>query len=154
MDQGCVAPGDTLLMHYKLSNQNGAELENTFDEEPIEITLGCGELALNLERRLIGLPLHERHVFMLDPMQAFGRREERLIQRIPLTEFPAGMALQENAMIEFKMPNGTALPGLIHEIGSSDAVVDFNHPLAGCAVLFEVEVLEITKTENQPPGSH
>lgn len=138
-----VAPGNTILMHYKLGSQNGAELENTFDAGPIEITLGRNELALNLERCLIGLPLHERHVFMLDPAQAFGRRDERLIQRIPLSEFPPEITPQPQAMIEFQMPNGATLPGVIQAIGSSEAVVDFNHPLADCPVLFEVEILEI-----------
>lgn len=149
-----VAQGDTILMHYKLGTQNGAELENTFDNDPIEITLGRNELALNLERCLIGLPLHERHVFMLDPAQAFGCRDERLIQRIPLAEFPPEIAPQVTAMIEFKMPNGATLPGVIQEIEASEAVVDFNHPLADCPVLFEVEVLKITQTGNHPPGSH
>lgn len=138
-----VAPGNTILMHYKLGSQNGAELENTFDADPIEITLGRNELALNLERCLIGLPLHERHVFMLDPAQAFGRRDEHLIQRIPLSEFPPEITPQPQAMIEFQMPNGATLPGVIQAIGSSEAVVDFNHPLADCPVLFEVEILEI-----------
>lgn len=143
-DERCIVSGDTIQMHYKLSSRNEVVLENTFDEAPIQITLGSGELALNLEQYLIGLPLHERHVFMLDPVQAFGFRDERLIQRIPLAEFPPGMALQEQAMIAFKMPNGTTLPGLVLTLEPNQAVVDFNHPLADCAVLFEVEVLEIT----------
>lgn len=150
----CVAMGDTILMHYKLGSQNGAELENTFDEDPIEITLGRNELAQNLERCLIGLPSHERHVFMLDPAQAFGHRDECLIQRIPLSEFPPEITPHVKAMIEFQMPNGATLPGVIQAIGPSEAVVDFNHPLADCPVLFEVEILEINSPGNHPPGSH
>jgi len=138
-----VAQGDTILMHYKLASPNGVEVENTFDDEPIEITLGQNELALNLERCLINLSLHERHVFMLDPAQAFGCRDERLIQRLPLSEFPPDITPHVKAMIEFQMPNGTTLPGVIQAIGPSEAVVDFNHPLADCPVLFEVEILEI-----------
>jgi FKBP-type peptidyl-prolyl cis-trans isomerase 2 len=130
-------------MHYKLASPNGAEFENTFDDDPIEITLGRNELALNLERCLIGLPLHERHVFMLESEQAFGCRDERLIQRIPLSGFPPEITPQAKAMIEFQMPNGATLPGVIQEIGPSEAVVDFNHPLADCPVVFEVEILEI-----------
>ena len=150
----CVASGDTILMHYKLGSQNGAELENTFDHAPIEITLGQNELAQNLEHYLIGLRLHERHVFMLDPAQAFGYRDERLMQRIPLSEFPPGITPRVAAMIEFQMPNGATLPGLIQAIGLREAVVDFNHPLADSPVLFEVEVLALKQTGNRPPGSH
>lgn len=139
-----VASGDTIKLHYKLSSPNGTVFENTFDDEPMDITLGQNALAQNLENFLIGLPPHERHVFMLDPAQAFGCRDERLIQRIPISEFPATIKPEPRAMIEFQMPNGSSLPGVIQEIGASDAVVDFNHPLADCPVLFEVEILEIS----------
>ena len=139
-----VASGDTIKLHYKLSSPNGAVFENTFDSEPIDITLGQNALAQNLENFLIGLLPYERHVFMLDPAQAFGCRDERLIQRIPLSEFPATIKPEPKAMIEFQMPNGSSLPGVIQEIGASDAVVDFNHPLADCPVVFEVEILEIS----------
>jgi len=138
-----VGPGDTIVLHYKLSSSNGADIESTFEDAPIEITLGQGELAANLENCLLGLPLHERHVFMLEAAQAFGCWSESLVQRLPLTEFPPDMVLAPQTMIEFQLPNGTTLPGVIREIDQSEAVVDFNHPLSDCPVNFEVEVLEI-----------
>ncbi len=141
--QEIVGPGDTILLHYQLSSPDGTVFENTFDDAPIEITLGQGELAWNLEQCLLGLPLNERHVFMLEPAQAFGCFDERLVQHLALTEFPDGMALAPQMMIEFQLPNGTAMPGTIQEIGQSEAVVDFNHPLSDCPVHFEVEVLKI-----------
>jgi FKBP-type peptidyl-prolyl cis-trans isomerase SlpA len=137
-----VGPGDTILLHYQLSSPDGTEFENTFDDEPVELTLGQGELAWNLEQCLIGLPLNERHVFMLEPAQAFGCFDERLVQRLALTDFPADMALAPQMMIEFQLPNGTTMPGTIQEIGQSEVVVDFNHPLSDCPVHFEVEVLK------------
>ena len=153
MSAGRVVSGDTIVMHYKLGSQSGAELENTFDAEPITLTLGRDELAPSLERYLIGLPLHERHVFMLDPAQAFGYRDEALIQRILLSEFPITLTPQPNAMIEFQMPNGATLAGRVLEVGPSEAVVDFNHPLADCPALFEVEILEINSAAILSPGS-
>ena len=144
MGKANVVSGDTIKLHYKLSSPNGTMFENTFDDEPIDITLGQNDLAQNLEHFLIGLPPRERHVFMLDPAQAFGCRDEGLIQRIPLSEFPATIKPEPKAMIEFQMPNGTSMPGVILEIGASDVMVDFNHPLADCPVVFEAEILEIS----------
>lgn len=150
-----VSPGDTIVLHYKLSSGNGADIESTFDDAPIEITLGQGELAANLENCLLGLPLHERHVFMLEAAQAFGCWSESLVQRLPLTEFPSDMALAPQMMIEFQLPNGTTLPGVIREINQKEAVVDFNHPLSDCPVNFEVEVLAIKRTGlGRSPDSH
>ena len=139
-----MGAGDTLVLHYKLSSPNGREIESTFDDEPIEITLGQGALAWNLESCLLGLPLHERHVFLLEPAQAFGCFDERLIQRLPLNDFPTDITLAPQMVMEFQLPNGTSMPGTIQEISADDIVVDFNHPLSDCPLNFEVEVLKIT----------
>ena len=101
-----VGTGATLLLHYKLSSPNGMEIESTFEDEPIEITLGQGALAWNLENCLLGLPPHERHVFMLEPAQAFGCFDERLIQRLPRADFPADTTLAPRMVMEFQLPNG------------------------------------------------
>jgi len=144
-----VAVGDTILLHYQLTSSNGNIIESTLEEEPLEITLGQGELAWNLEQCLIGLLPNERHVFMLEPAQAFGCYDERLVQRLPLADFPVDMVPATQSMMEFELPNGTKLPGLIREIDGNEVVVDFNHPLSDIPVNFEVEVLRIT-----PPGLH
>ena len=150
-----VGTGATLLLHYKLSSPNGMEIESTFEDEPIEITLGQGALAWNLENCLLGLPPHERHVFMLEPAQAFGCFDERLIQRLPRADFPADTVLAPQMVMEFQLPNGTSIPGTIQEIGAEEVVVDFNHPLSDCPVHFEVEVLKIVPMNStQAPDSH
>lgn len=156
MSEKAVAMGDTIMLDYKLSSQvTGDEFESTFGEVPIALTLGQGELAASLEQCLLGLAVGERHVFMLEAEQAFGRSDERLVQRIPLASFPPAVAVRENAMIEFTLPNGNTLPGVIKEIGQQDAVVDFNHPLSNCPVLFEVEVREIRRpAARRQPDSH
>ena len=96
-----VAPGDTLRLNYKLSSPGGQVFENTFEAEAITLTLGQGELAANLENCLIGLEINARHVFILEPAQAFGCFDARLVQRLPLTEFPPEMTLAPKALIEF-----------------------------------------------------
>ena len=150
-----VGTGATLLLHYKLSSPNGMEIESTFEDEPIEITLGQGALAWNLENCLLGLPPHERHVFMLEPAQAFGCFDERLIQRLPRADFPADTVLAPQMVMEFQLPNGTSIPGTIQEIGAEEVVVDFNHPLSDCPVHFEVEVLKIVSVNStQALDSH
>lgn len=138
-----VRPGDRLLLHYKLSALDGTEIENTFGGAPLAVGLGRNELPENLEQWLIGLSAGERHQFQLEPWAAFGASDPALIQEIALTEFPPGMPVEENSLIEFAMPNGTTLAGLVKAKTRSHALVDFNHPLSDCPVLFEVEVVEI-----------
>ncbi len=148
-----VAHGDTVTLHYRLSSRDGHEFEGTFGGEPATFVLGQGELAESLERWLIGLPAHETHVFQLEPEQALGRCDPALVQRVPLGDFPPGMRVEPRALIEFSLPNGSLLPGTVLEKTQDEAVVDFNHPLCGCPVLFEVEVLAIRRPGIRPPDS-
>lgn len=140
-----VRPGDTLLLHYRISTADGSEIDSTFAGEPLVLHLGVGEFAENLEQWLIGLPPGERHVFQLEPEQAFGVSDAALVQRVPLDQFPPDMALTENAVIEFQLPDGAMVAGTVKSKSQHDALVDFNHPLSDCPILFEVEVLEIVR---------
>ena len=139
-----VAAGDTVQLRYALRPRGGDDLISNFDEpEPDTVTLGDGTLAPLLEQWLIDLPPGERHVFLLEPWQAFGDSQPELIQTLPKTDLPADMEFEIDQLVEFAMPNGQTLAGHILEIGGEAAKVDFNHPLAGLFIEFEVEIVRI-----------
>jgi FKBP-type peptidyl-prolyl cis-trans isomerase SlpA len=139
-----VAAGDTLQLRYALRTRGGDDILSNFgDAEPDTLTLGDGTLAPMLEQWLIDLVPGERHVFLLDPWQAFGASQPDLIQSLPRTDLPADMAFGVNQWVEFAMPSGQTLAGRIMEIGDEAVKVDFNHPLADLAVEFEVEIVRI-----------
>lgn len=137
-----VQPGDTLTLHFRLATLSGKELDSTFESEPISLRLGSGELDTNLEKLLIGLPIGVRHEFTLEPEQAFGSADPALIRQLPRLAFPSDLP-PIGSLVEFTQPDGSALPGLVMEIGGDTVTVDFNHPLSDCSVRFEVEVLAI-----------
>lgn len=148
-----VAMGDTVTLHYRLSSRDGQEIESSFGGEPAVFVLGQGHMAEALERWLIGLPTRDRHVFQLEPEQAFGHCDPAQVQRVALDRFPADMVVEPGALIEFSLPNGSRLAGTVLEKTQDEAVVDFNHPLCDCPVLFEVEVLAIRRPERPTPDS-
>lgn len=100
-------------------------------------------LAENLESVLIGLPAHERFVFQLEPEEAFGQNNPRLVERIARGGLPADMELKENSVVEFTAPNGDTFAGFLRELDATHALFDFNHPLAGQPIRFEVEIIGI-----------
>jgi FKBP-type peptidyl-prolyl cis-trans isomerase 2 len=153
MSMNTVAPGDTVTLHYRLASLDGHEFEGTFGGEPATLILGQGELAASLERWLIGVPVGETHVFQLEAGQAFGHCDPALVQRLPLANFPPGMRVEPHTLIEFALPNGSLLQGTVLEKTQDEAVVDFNHPLCDCPVVFEVEVLGIRPRPSQAPDS-
>ena len=139
-----VAPGDTLELRYALRPRGGDDIISNFDDAtPDTLTLGDGTLAPTLEQWLLNLPPGERHVFLLDPWQAFGESRADLIQTLPRTDLPADMAFEIDQLVEFAMPSGQTLAGHILEIGDDALKVDFNHPLADLSIEFEVEIVRI-----------
>jgi len=139
-----VSPGDTLELRYALRPRGGEDIVSNFDDaEPDTMTLGDGTLAPMLEQWLIDLVPGERHVFLLDPWQAFGASQPDLIQTMPRSDLPAELDFEVDQLVEFAMPSGQTVAGRILEIADDSVKVDFNHPLADLAIEFEVEIVRI-----------
>jgi len=139
-----AAWGDTLTLRYAIRLRNGTEIISNFDEpEPDTLTMGDGTLIQSLEQWLIGIKAGERHVFLLEPWQAFGSRNDELVQTIAREDIPADMDIEVDQLVEFSLPNGQTLPGRILEVVPEGIKVDFNHPLTDCPIEFEVEIESI-----------
>lgn len=137
--------GDKIALHYRLFSDAGAEAISTFDdEEPVTLTLGNGEIEANLESCLIDLEVGRRYVFKLEADQAFGPHHAEQVMELPLDAFP-DEEFEVGSLIEFTLPEGDTLPGQIVSKTATHATVDFNHPLSGCAVNFEVKITGIVE---------
>ena len=146
MSGSAVAYGDTISLRYAIRFRDGSEIVSNFeDPEPDTLTVGDGTLAQSLEQWLIGLEPGERHVFLLEPWQAFGVSSEEMVQTLKPQDIPPGMQLEPGTLVEFELPNGQTLAGNILNIGPEGVKVDFNHPLADCPIEFEVEVVATHK---------
>ena len=132
-----------LTLHYRIAALDGEEFLSTFDMSPATLQMGSGQLAENLESVLIGLPARERFVFELEPAQAFGEHNPRLVERIARSGLPEGMELRENSVVEFTAPNGGTFAGFLRELDATHTLFDFNHPMAGKTIRFEVEIIGI-----------
>lgn len=132
-----------LTLHYRISTLDGEEFLSTFDMSPATLQMGSGQMADTLESCLYGLPAHERFVFQLEADQAFGMHNPRLVERIARSALPADMELKPNSVVEFSAPNGGTFAGFLREVDEQSALFDFNHPLAGKPIRFEVEIIGI-----------
>lgn len=143
-----IHAGSFLTLHYRLSGPDGADIVNTFDDKPATLSLGAGQLSPAIEARLIGLPegAHER--FELPPGEAFGDRNPELLQRVkrslldelgdPDEQYHVG------DVVQFPTPDGrAAYAGVVREIDGDALLFDFNHPLAGRPVTFEVQLIGV-----------
>lgn len=143
-----VQPGSFLTLHYRLSGPDGADLINTFSDKPATLSLGTGELAPAMEARLIGLPEGTRRSFELAPGEAFGDRNPELLQRVKRTLLnelgDPDEQYHVGDVVQFPTPDGQgAYAGVVREIDGEVLVFDFNHPLAGRPVTFEVQLIGV-----------
>jgi FKBP-type peptidyl-prolyl cis-trans isomerase 2 len=139
-----TASGDKVSVHYRITIPEGEVIFDTYEQsEPATIQLGAGDIAENLEKCLIGLEPGEQRVFHLEPEQAFGLSDPELVQRIELDMFPADVPVEVDSLIEFNLPSGGGVMGVVLDKTEEDALVDFNHPLSDYPLKFEVEILEI-----------
>ena len=143
-----VQPGSFLTLHYRLSGPDGAELINTFNDKPATLSLGTGELAPAFEARLLGLPEGTHQSFELAPGEAFGERNPELLQRVKrslLNELgDPDERYHVGDVVQFPTPDGQGTyAGVVREVDGDVLVFDFNHPLAGRPVTFEVQLIGV-----------
>ena len=145
-----VQPGSFLTLHYRMAGPGGANIINTFDGKPATLSLGNGELSPAIERRLLGLAEGTRATFELAAGEAFGERNPELVQWVarkllnelgdPLVRYSVG------DVVQFPTPDGMGqYAGAVRQVkeGSDAVQFDFNHPLAGQPVVFEVHIVGI-----------
>ena len=138
-----IGPGSEVVMHFTLSLADGTVADSTREGEPLRFVMGDGTLIEGLELVLYGLKAGDRQCLSIEPRDAFGFPDEENIHTMPRNEFPTEMQLEPGMIIGFNTPSGEEVPGAIQEIKGDKVVVDFNHPLAGHEVIFDVEILEV-----------
>ena len=143
-----VQPGSFLTLHYRLAGPDGADIVNTFADKPATLSLGAGELAMPLEQRLLGLAEGTRSVFELVEGEAFGVRNPELVQRVARSLLDQlgdpDETYHPGDVVQFPTPDGQGrYAGVVRELGAGWVLFDFNHPLAGAPVTFEVQLIGV-----------
>lgn len=150
-----VHPGSFLTLHYRLAGPGG-DIINTFRDKPATLTLGSGELSPAVEQRLLGMEEGARATFEIPAGEAFGERNPEMVQWVarkllrelgdPDEQYHVG------DVVQFPTPDGMgSYAGAVQKVGRdgdgdgvADAVLfDFNHPLAGQPVTFEVQLIGV-----------
>jgi peptidylprolyl isomerase len=144
-----VENGDFVNVEYKGTLENGKVFDTSHGRQPLEIQMGAGHLIKGFENELMGMALNEKKVFTLAPEDAYGQRDENQTQSFPISEAPPGMNLQIGMTIGLTTPEGHQVPARIVHLDDEKLTLDFNHPLAGESLTFEIEVVGISSTPIQ-----
>ena len=137
-----VGPGTKVILKFGLKLENGDEVDST-GSKPAEFTVGDGKLLPGFEKAMFGMRAGDADLLEIDPEDGFGPHNEDNIQRFRRDEFPLNMELSEGLMYSFADQARGELPGVICHVGDDWVEVDFNHPLAGRKLLFDVQILKV-----------
>ena len=132
-----------LKLNFALHHANGATIDSTFDKAPAELTIGDGNLLAGFEACLIGLMVGDHKTFTVAPENGFGQHNPANLQTLKRHQFGPDMVLEQGLVVSFSDAANTELPGVVKTIDGDEVVMDFNHPLAGVELKFEVQIITV-----------
>ncbi|KMT64884.1 FKBP-type peptidyl-prolyl cis-trans isomerase [Catenovulum maritimum] len=139
-----IKAGSEVVMHFSIKLEDGTAAESTkVANKPAKFVMGDGSLTKSFEDCLLGLTEGQQQSFKLAPEDAFGLSNPDNIYHLDRSKFSSDTPAEEGSIVAFAQPDGSELPGIIRSVAGDSVTVDFNHPLAGLTVEFDVEILSV-----------
>jgi len=138
-----VDKGTRVTLHFALKIKGGDVVDSTFEKEPATLEIGDDNLPENFEAYLMGMKAGDRRTYEVPPEKGFGQHNPSNLQTFKRHEFSADMVLEQGVVVSFADARQQELPGVISRVEGDEVEVDFNHPLAGRTLEFDVEILDV-----------
>lgn len=138
-----VENNHTIKVHYKGTLTDGTLFDSSEGREPLEFTVGAGQVIPGFDTAVRDMQVGESKDFLIPCDDAYGQRDERLVQRIERTLLPQDLQPEVGMMLASTLPNGEQIPVKVAEVSEAEIVIDANHPLAGQDLNFAIELVEI-----------
>jgi peptidylprolyl isomerase len=135
--------GDTVHVHYTGSLEDGTIFDSSDDTDPIEMTIGAGQVIPGFEEALIGMGAGEQKIETIGADRAYGDRREELVFQVDRGEMPPGNNIEVGDFFRIGFDDGRSTAVQITAIDDSMVTLDANHPLAGKTLVFELELVSI-----------
>jgi FKBP-type peptidyl-prolyl cis-trans isomerase SlpA len=142
-----VSEGTRIYLNFSLSMEDGSEVDSNFGGEPVNFVYGDGSLLPGFESLLIGMTAGQRNMFTVLPENAFGQPNDNNVQILDRDNFDEDVELEIGLVFSFADASGGELPGMLISFDDDEVTVDFNHPLAGRKILFDVVVHRVEPAE-------
>lgn len=136
-------PGDTVSIHYTGTLDDGTQFDSSQGREPLEFEIGSGQVIPGFDKAVEGMAVGDNKSVRIEANDAYGERHEQLVQEVDRSMLPdnlepeAGMTLQSNS------PDGQVMQFVVTDVSDATITVDANHPLAGQALTFAIELVGI-----------
>jgi len=147
MNKVTVGEGTRVHLNFSISLEDGSEVDTNFGDESVSFAVGDGSLLPGFERLLFGMSPGERQMFVVSPENAFGQPNDDNVQSVSRDQFDDDIDLQIGLVNAFNDAGGGELPGMIISFDDDEVSVDFNHPLSGRTILFDVLIHRVEPAE-------
>jgi FKBP-type peptidyl-prolyl cis-trans isomerase SlpA len=136
-----IQTGTSVTLHFSLALENGHIVDSNFEGNPATFSVGDGNLLPGFESSLLGLEVGDEREFIISPKNAFGQHNTQNVQSVDRGNFDES-DLEIGSILSFQNGDGE-LPGVIIALEENLVMVDFNHPLSGKNIVFQVKIVEI-----------
>jgi FKBP-type peptidyl-prolyl cis-trans isomerase 2 len=137
-----ITKGSIVSFEYTLSDQNGDVIQSNKGKEPVRYTHGEGKIIPGLEKAFTGMAVDDEKSVRVEPEEAYGPADPNNFKEVAKADVPA-TALKVGTPLGTRGPNGEDLIIYVHEVKKDTVVLDFNHPLAGKTLNFDIKVLAV-----------
>ena len=138
-----AATGDTVRVHYTGTLDDGTVFDSSSGREPLEFTIGRGQVIPGFDSTVDGMNPGEYETVKIPAEEAYGPHREEMMLEVDRAQVPAELNPQVGERLEIKQQNGQSVPVTVTAITETLITLDGNHPLAGQALTFEIELVEI-----------
>lgn len=149
-----ITRNSRVTLQFSVALEDGSIIDSNFDGTPATFTMGDGSLLSGFEDVLIGMSVDQENSFLITPEHSFGQHNPSNLQTIKRKQFAPDMALSVGLVVSFADAAKGELPGVISSLNDDEVIVDFNHPLAGKAILFKVKIIKVQAIDVQPSASN
>jgi peptidylprolyl isomerase len=133
--------GDRVRVHYTGRLEDGNEFDSSRGGEPLEFTVGAGEVIPGFDEAVRGMQVGESKTVEIEPGDAYGERREQLIQTIERERMNLDFEPQEGMTLAMQLPDGNQIPVNVAHVTETEVTLDANHPLAGEKLIFDLELV-------------
>jgi FKBP-type peptidyl-prolyl cis-trans isomerase 2 len=137
-----VKKGDKIKVEYEGSLNDGTVFDSSEKHgEPLEFEVGCGQMIPGFEDAVMGMENGDEKEFKLEPSDAYGDRDPKLVQNVPRDQLPNEVA--PDMVLVVQLPNGVQIPVKVLKVSEEEVTLDLNHPLAGETLNFKIKIVDI-----------
>jgi len=144
-----VKAGDVACVNYTGKLDSGEQFDTSVGRAPLEFVVGSGMLIKGFDEAVIGMKVGDKKTINLEPKDAYGDRDDRRVQKVDRKMLPKEPEPQAGMMLTIKTGTGMVMPAKIEKVEKDFVMIDFNHPLAGKRLKFEIELVSVKDNDHK-----